>query len=152
MDAVNIPSDSESVYESLIFEIIALPPGIGSPPRRSHAAALKSRLNDDLVEAVAHAASAIAGATACDDIKALSLVEMLALIRSDPAAAIGHRLASAGPHFRAILTAARMEPARRLINEVMGPGAAAQPAGHASRVHFARQYRAAFGGFSSSRA
>ena len=86
MDIVNIPSEG-GVYESLIFEIAGLPPGIGTLPQgRGRPASLALRLTGDLVEAVAHAATAIAVTPARADIKALRLAEMLALMQADPAA------------------------------------------------------------------
>lgn len=186
MDIVNIPSESEGVYESLIFEITGPPPGIASLSReagRARAAPLALRLTGDLVEAVAHAATAISASSAREEVKASRLAELLALARSDPAArhlfirdlpdelawriaarpdhawtvdeaarALGlggstlrRRLARAGTSFRAIVTDARMEAARRLIAGGAGAGEAAEATGYASRSHFARRYRAAHG-------
>ncbi|MGH1329557.1 MAG: helix-turn-helix domain-containing protein [Paracoccaceae bacterium] len=89
MDFVNIPSPSEGIYESLIFEITTLPNSIATlphAPQRAGVGPLQLRLTEDLIEAIAHAATAIVGAAARDDIKTLRLAEMLALMRDDPAA------------------------------------------------------------------
>jgi AraC-like DNA-binding protein len=89
MDVVNIPAPGEGIYESLIFEITGLPAGIASLPRpggRARPASLALRLSGDLVEAVAHAATAIAATPARGDVKDLRLTEMLALMRADAAA------------------------------------------------------------------
>lgn len=87
MDIVNIPSEGEGIYKSLIFEISRLPPGLASLSAGSaRPASLALRLTGDLVEAVAHAATAIAATPAREEIKALRLAEMLALMQADPAA------------------------------------------------------------------
>lgn len=194
IDVVNIPSEREGLYESLIFEIAALPPGVPPLPRSEarpdRATRLSLRLTPDLVEAVAHAATAVAGAATRDSVKALRLAEMLALMREDPAArhvfhqtlsdelawhisarpehdwtveeaarALGlggstlrRRLAGSGTSFRAVVTEARMAAARRLVASGAAAGAAAEAVGYASRSHFARRYREAFGALPSGRA
>ncbi|MGL4280302.1 MAG: helix-turn-helix domain-containing protein [Albidovulum sp.] len=192
IDVVNIPSAREGVYESLIFEIASLPPGVAPLPgqrRPQRPNRLSLRLTPDLVEAIAHAATAVAGAAARESVKTLRLAEMLALMRDDPAArhifrqslsdelawhiaarpdhgwtveeaarAMGlggstlrRRLAEAGTSFRAVVTGARMETARRLVDNGAAAGAAAEAVGYASRSHFARRYREAFGSLPSAR-
>lgn len=55
------------------------------------------------------------------------------------------RLAAEGTGFAAVLRAERMEAARAHISTGAGSQAAALAVGYASRAHFARAYRAAFG-------
>jgi AraC-like DNA-binding protein len=62
------------------------------------------------------------------------------------------RLADGGQSFSSILRRERMDLARRLIAQGMGSGAAALAVGYASRAHFARAYRAAFGDNPATRA
>lgn len=56
------------------------------------------------------------------------------------------RLAAEGQSFSAILRRERMEAARRLMTQGAASGAAALAVGYASRAHFARAFRAVFGG------
>ncbi|NLH82014.1 MAG: AraC family transcriptional regulator [Phyllobacteriaceae bacterium] len=56
------------------------------------------------------------------------------------------RLAAEGSTFSALLRRERMEAARRLMARGAASGAAALAVGYASRTHFARAFRAAFGG------
>lgn len=56
------------------------------------------------------------------------------------------RLAAEGRSYSAILRRERMEAARRLMAQGAASGAAALAVGYASRAHFARAFRAAFGG------
>jgi AraC-like DNA-binding protein len=55
------------------------------------------------------------------------------------------RLKADGASFRAVLREIRMEVAREAIAEGAGSIAAAEAAGYASRSHFARHYREAYG-------
>jgi len=56
------------------------------------------------------------------------------------------RLAAEGRSFSAILRRERMEAAHRLMSQGAASGAAALAVGYASRAHFARAFRAVFGG------
>jgi len=83
------------------------------------------------------------------------------LIRSDPvapwsveqvarqlglgASTLRRRLVQEGQPFRAVLREARMEAARAALLQGESVGAAAGMAGYASRSHFARRFREAFG-------
>ncbi|WP_088625435.1 AraC family transcriptional regulator [Oceanicola sp. 22II-s10i] len=83
------------------------------------------------------------------------------LVRSDPAAVwtveemagrmgmgastLRRHLAQAGQSFRDIVRAARMEAARDALAQGAPAGVAAELAGYASRSHFARRFREAFG-------
>lgn len=187
LDVVNVPCERTGLYESLIFEIAALPASVAAlpqPPAMGWTGPkVRLRLTADLVEAVAHAATAIADGGARERVRDLRLAEMLSLAASDPAArhlfarrlsddlalrmaarpdegwsveaaaaALGlggstlrRRLAREGTGFRAILTRVRMEAARRLLSAGAASGDAALASGYASRSHFARRYRAAFG-------
>lgn len=191
LDVVNVPCERAGLYESLIFEIAALPASVAALPQPPAMAwvgpSVRLALTGDLVEAVAHAATAIAAGGAREMVRELRLAEMLSLVAGDPAArhlfsrrlsddlalrmaarpdegwsveaaaaALGlggstlrRRLAREGTGFRAILTRVRMEAARRLLSAGAASGDAALASGYASRSHFARRYRAAFGALPS---
>ncbi|MDW4549834.1 helix-turn-helix domain-containing protein [Defluviimonas sp. D31] len=101
LDVVNIPDDRSGYYESLIFEVAALPPGIAPDPAvpEPPASSFRVALTHDLVEALAHAATSIADPASRDSVKTLRLAEVLALLRGAPAArslfaaGLGDRLA-----------------------------------------------------------
>lgn len=187
LDVVNVPCERAGLYESLIFEITKLPAPVAALPQPAATAwtgpDVRLTLTADLVEAVAHAATAIADGPARARVGELRLAEMLTLLAGDAAArhlfarrlsddlalrmaarpdedwsvgraaaALGlggstlrRRLACEGTGFRAILTRVRMEAARRLLSTGAASGDAALASGYASRSHFARRYRAAFG-------
>jgi AraC-like DNA-binding protein len=73
---------------------------------------------------------------------AAMIAERLAMSEST----LRRRLAAEGRSFAAVLRAERMEAARRLMDRGAASGAAAFAVGYTSRTHFARAYRAAFGG------
>lgn len=88
LDVVNIPDDRSGRYESLIFELTALPPATRpAAPRVPYASAgFRVALTADLVEALGHAATAIADPGRRDSVKALRLAEVLAHLKDAPAA------------------------------------------------------------------
>ncbi|MGB3314348.1 MAG: AraC family transcriptional regulator [Albidovulum sp.] len=90
LDVVNIPDDCTGYYESLVFEVAALPPGIPPAPApampQTLATTFRIGLTHDLVEALAHAAASIADPASRESVKALRLAEVLALLREAPAA------------------------------------------------------------------
>lgn len=183
LDILNIPGDRSGSYQSLVLEIrgqdlpdLAPPPGI-------RAGGLAVPLDAARVEAVLHAAAAIADGPARPTVRAARLAELLALLHDVPEAAplyertmadrvarllrgdlargwtaatvarrlavsestLRRRLAADGASFSALLRRERMEAARRHIAAGEGSQAAALAVGYASRAHFARAYRAAFG-------
>lgn len=75
------------------------------------------------------------------DWKARDIARALAMSEST----LRRRLAAEGCPLSALLRRERMETARRLMAEGAGSGAAALAVGYASRAHFARAFRAAFG-------
>ncbi|MDD3446069.1 MAG: AraC family transcriptional regulator [Zavarzinia sp.] len=188
MDVVNVPSARTGFYQSLIVEIPAdtLPPVtmVVPPPadaRRNPPVGIT--LTPHLVEALVHAASAIADGPAGPLVRASRLAELLALLRADPAAAVlfrqsvgqrvaqtvatdlsapwtapqvarllamseatlRRRLAAEALSFGALLRRERMVAARRLLETGASAQNAALAVGYASRAHFARHFRAAFG-------
>lgn len=89
MDVVNIPAEASGMYESLLFEIDHLPKGVATLPAAKTGMLETSfaiPLTDDLVEALAHAGKAIADMSMADEVKQLRLAEVLALLRTVPAA------------------------------------------------------------------
>lgn len=92
MDVVNIPAGPSSSYESLLLEVPALPAGIaplmGSRkvnPRGSDAQ-FRVPLDQDLVDTLVHAATAIANESLGEAVKAVRLMEVLTLLRPISAA------------------------------------------------------------------
>jgi len=61
------------------------------------------------------------------------------------ASTLRRRLAAEGHSFRVVVREARLKAARRLLDGGASSLAAAEAAGYASRSHFARRYRQAFG-------
>lgn len=92
MDVVNIPAGRSAPYESLLLEVPALPAGIapllgdekksmGNGDRQ-----FRIPLDQDLVDTLAHAATAIASETLGEAVKAVRLMEVLTILRPMPAA------------------------------------------------------------------
>lgn len=88
LDVVNIPDERSGYYESLIFEMADLPPATRPRLARDSVARATFRvpLSPDLVEALGHAATTIADAGVRAGVTAHRLAELLALLRSAPAA------------------------------------------------------------------
>jgi AraC-like DNA-binding protein len=189
MDILNVPDEHRGLYQSLIVEVT--PKAIsglgflkpqqtaGPNPHGSYGI----RLTPQLVDAVVHAASEIAGGVAGQAIRTSRLTELLALLAHEPAArplfdlplrdrlalllgedlayawtaaeaasrlgvsesTLRRRLSDDHTTFRSILRAARMGAAHRLLQQGHGSQAASAAVGYASRTHFARHFRAAFG-------
>ncbi|MDB5550124.1 MAG: AraC family transcriptional regulator [Rhizobium sp.] len=83
MDVVNIPAE-HTPYESLVLEVPSLPPGIS--PLIGQQSGIGTHgftvpLDTDLVDALVHAATAIASDAAGDVLKALRLAEVLTLMQ-----------------------------------------------------------------------
>jgi AraC-like DNA-binding protein len=91
MDVVNVPEEN-GIYESLVLEVPELPQGVqplSLAERRSREKSSNTfgvALSDDLVEALSHAATAINDDEMSDQVKALRLSEVLALLRPLPEA------------------------------------------------------------------
>lgn len=87
MDAVNIPEHASGVYASLCLAVDRLPEGIAplSPAERSMSdvspGSFKVPLSADLVEALCHAAVAIANDSASEAVRVLRMAEVLTLLR-----------------------------------------------------------------------
>lgn len=94
IDVVNIPGDQSGVYESLLFAVPELPPGVEPlPPLREARQTGEPRafgvpLTPDLVEAFSHAATVIADGGSSQAIRRLRLAEVLTLLRPVPAARV----------------------------------------------------------------
>lgn len=91
-DVVNIPDARQGQYETLLLEVSAPPadirpvPALDASPDAGLQLDLEIPLTADLVEVLVHAATAIADTTAGETLKRLRLSEILALLRSVPAA------------------------------------------------------------------
>lgn len=188
LDVVNIPGDESGAYESLLFAVPELPPGVERPPvRKAPQAGMRREfgvpLTPDLVEAFSHAATIIADGASSQAIKKLRLAEVLTLLRPVPAASVlfhlglaeevalmiagapaqdwtvprvatrlrlgestlRRRLKAENRTFRGILREERLRAARAALAAGASSLAAAEAAGYASRSHFSRRYREAFG-------
>lgn len=192
LDVVNIPGDESGAYESLLFAVPEVPPGVERPPvrnaRNEGRQAGRRRefgvpLTPDLVEAFSHAATIIADGASSQAIKKLRLAEVLTLLRPVPAASVlfhlglaeevalmiagapaqdwtvprvatrlrlgestlRRRLKAENRTFRGILREERLRAARAALADGASSLAAAEAAGYASRSHFSRRYREAFG-------
>ncbi|TPM40919.1 AraC family transcriptional regulator [Mesorhizobium sp. B2-3-4] len=92
MDVVNVPASLSSPYESLLLEVASLPRGIapdGAAPFETGADAgrrFQAPLSMDLVDALVHAATAIADSDTGERVKALRLSEVLTILRPCTAA------------------------------------------------------------------
>lgn len=88
MEVVNIPGDDgPCLYEAMIMEVPALPAGIAPLPAATHPVLdFSVTPGSDLMEAILHAATAIADHGQSDALKALRLAEVLTLMRPHPAA------------------------------------------------------------------
>ena len=189
MDILNIPDDRTGIYQSLIVRIDqeALRAVRRSMPESSQrtcgAVSPKVRLTPHLVHAVIHAASSIIDGIGRSLIRSSRLLELLALLRDDPAAhplfeqsvgeriaqlvrtdlskrwtarlvaqamamsesTLRRRLAEESCSFSQLLRHERMLEARRLLNDGAIVQSASLAVGYASRTHFARHFKAAFG-------
>ncbi|MBP1859981.1 helix-turn-helix domain-containing protein [Rhizobium herbae] len=92
MDVVNIPAGLTSGYESLLLEVPALPAGM-TPLTAGEKTSIRDGdrqfrvpLDLDLVNTLAHAATAIASEALGKAVKAVRLMEVLTLLRPIPAA------------------------------------------------------------------
>jgi AraC-like DNA-binding protein len=98
MDVVNIPA-GRGAYESLLLEVPALPAGIspqiGGPPCGENGWQFNLPLNTDLIDALVHAATAIANDAMGEAVKTLRLTEVLMLMQP---------LAAARPLFQTSLS------------------------------------------------
>lgn len=99
MDIVNIPPSNAASYESLLLEIEALPAGIspiiGCHDDDTDICDFRVPLNTDMVDALVHAATAVADTSVGETIKMLRLMEVLTLMQP---------FAAARPLFRASLS------------------------------------------------
>lgn len=91
MDAVNIPDETNGLYVALRLDVPDLPEGIPplSTAERSQggeAGSFGVPLGEDLVEALCHAATAIADGAVGETIRRLRMAEVLALLRPLPEA------------------------------------------------------------------
>ena len=91
LDVVNIPSDDGlGVYESLIMEVPALPVGVAPLSTAEQAAGTAADFSiaadSHLVEALVHAAAAIADGGLGETVKVLRMAEVLTLMRPFAAA------------------------------------------------------------------
>ncbi|MFD1883845.1 helix-turn-helix transcriptional regulator [Paracoccus pacificus] len=190
MDILNLPDPANGHYQSIILEVREVPeilsvahPAVVDGRRGAGDAAMRVGLTRQLVDAVAHAASAIADDAARAGVRRARMTELLALLRGDPAArplfdlsvagrvkaliggdlahgwkapdvarAIGvsestlrRRLAEEGITFSALLRRERLSAAKQMIDRRAPVQSAAIAVGYASRTHFARRFRAAFG-------
>lgn len=92
MDVVNIPAGPTSSYESLLLEVPALPSGV-TPLTGGEKESIRNGdrqfrvpLDQDLVDTLVHAATAIASEALGEAVKAVRLMEVLTLLRPIPAA------------------------------------------------------------------
>lgn len=93
LEIVNEPDARRGLYQSLIFEVSPdlVPPELfppGPSPRLSPAAGCAIALRPGLIEALAHAASAIAAGPAAAAVRQARIAEVLALVADAPAAAV----------------------------------------------------------------
>jgi AraC-like DNA-binding protein len=92
MDVVNVPASLSAPYESLLLEVRSLPQGIepevqaGAKPKQDASTRFQVPLSLDLMDALVHAASAIANSDIGERVKALRFSEVLTLLRPWPAA------------------------------------------------------------------
>lgn len=91
LDVVNIPSETSGVYESMLVDIHELPRAVLDLPGVRHRAAgfdLKVPLTEELVEALGHAATSLAGSGQASVLAEHRLAEVLILLRNVPQAAV----------------------------------------------------------------
>ena len=89
LDIWNLPSEAEGLYQSLVLEVTQVPRGLlHDAPRKSPrpGAPFELTLSPHLVEALIHAATAIAEGPAAEAIRTSRMAELLALLSRDPAA------------------------------------------------------------------
>lgn len=90
MDVVNVPAGSNAPYESLLLEVASLPAGmpplIGRPDGPKDGDRFRVPLDSDLVDALVHAATAIASDAMSEAVKTLRLTEVLTLLQPQAAA------------------------------------------------------------------
>jgi AraC-like DNA-binding protein len=184
-DIVNEVDGVTGFYQSLILEIAPedVPDLRSLPSEVALASHYTVPLTAELVEALLHAARAIAAGPPSDTIRRARIAELLAILHGVPSAAslfqlcvservarilrgdldspwtaarmarrlymsestLRRRLASEATSFSGVVRRERMAAARRLIAAGAGSGEAALAVGYASRAHFARAFRAAFG-------
>jgi AraC-like DNA-binding protein len=190
MDILNLPDAGNGFYQSIILEI---PDASGLLPKsaiqvRNQRQApgirpLLVRLTHHLVDAVIHAASAIADGPAQSAVRCSRVTELVALLHNEPAAhplfdvsmsgrvlalvggdlscgwkaplvartlglsesTMRRRLAEEGLSFARLLRRERMQAARHLLDRRESSQSAAVAVGYASRAHFAKRFKAAFG-------
>jgi AraC-like DNA-binding protein len=100
LDIVNVPGAGDGVYESLLLSVPELPASIPPPAPGERSAAgeapdFRVGLTKDLFQALLHAASTIADPAAAESLKAIRLLELLTLLRPEPAARhLFHRTAA----------------------------------------------------------
>lgn len=89
LDIWNLPSEAEGLYQSLVMEVAQVPRGLlhDAPQTLPQASApFELALSPHLVEALIHAATAIADGPAAGAIRTSRMAELLALLSHDPAA------------------------------------------------------------------
>lgn len=86
LDILNIPGDRTGSYQSLVLEIRGRDLPDLAPPAGMPAWGLAVPLDDGLVDAVLHAAAAIADGPASGTVRAARLAELLALLHAVPEA------------------------------------------------------------------
>jgi AraC-like DNA-binding protein len=188
LHVVNSPDGSSGSYQSLLLEVRGLPASLRGVPLKPKSAPfdldVRVPLTGDLVDALVHATSALAGSGHAELLADHRLGEVLLLLRDVGAArplfgvglpdrirwlvateadrditatavaaklglsppTLRRRLAEAGLSFRRLAIETRMQVARDFL--LSGEGTvtqAAEAAGYASRSHFARHFRRAFG-------
>lgn len=84
LDVVNLPDERIGIYESLCLPIPELPPGIRPRAMSRNVARFDVALTPDLVEAIAHAATAVADPSQGEALARLRLTELLLLLDADP--------------------------------------------------------------------
>lgn len=186
LDIVNEVDGVTGFYQSLILEIAPedVPDLAPLPADVSAGGDYSVPLSAELVEALLHAARAIAAGPPSDTIRRARIAELLAILHGVPSAAplfrlsvservarilrgeldspwaaarmawklsmsestLRRRLAAEETSFSAVLRRERMVAARKLIEAGAGSGEAALAVGYVSRAHFARAFRAVFGG------
>jgi AraC-like DNA-binding protein len=89
-DVVNTPDPRSGLYESLLVEILRVPEAaaraVVRPRPRPRAADLRVPLSEDLVQALAHAATALGAGAQARDLGEHRLAEVLLLLQDEPAA------------------------------------------------------------------
>lgn len=89
LEVVNDPDPRSGIYQSLILEITPdMIPDVLPGPTSARGAHAAIALRPALIEAVAHAAAAIAAGPAASSIRRARVAELLALVSEDPAAQV----------------------------------------------------------------